>query len=300
MKNKKALKNESIKNNSSIIIPKELQNLKCFVCFDKRKLPINPETGYSTNITSNHWDYKAAELGYNKFKHIVGIGIILGKTSAGTLCGLDIDDCVNEKNEIAFEAKRIIQKLDTYTEISPSGKGLHCLFFASKPGSKCKSSDLKWCKALEIYDKDRYFTFTGNNITNKSIKYRQSECNRIYKTFFYFENISNIKLIHENISSINDNKDQEKLDIAIKYNIKLSKIWNGYRPTGDESRNDLSFMSLLMFWSNYNINLSIKAFKMSPYTEMKDAAHKKKINRKDYLLRTAQKCLENGGSYGKL
>ena len=44
-----------------------------------------------------------------------------------------------------------MQALNSYTEVSPSGTGLHIFIRARKPGGKsCKGG-------LEMYDKGRYF-----------------------------------------------------------------------------------------------------------------------------------------------
>lgn len=290
MKNKKALNQKSIKKNSTIIIPKQLQNLKCFVCYDANKTPINPITGICTDITSNNWNYKTALNGTSKFQNISGLGVILGNNPKGVLCGLDIDYCIDDNSVIASEALVLIRQLDTYTELSPSKKGIHCLFFASKSGSRCKNSSLKWCKCLEMYDQNRYFTLTGNCINNKPIEYRQAECDKLYKKFFDFKENQDLKTASMPVTSSIENADAEKLRIGLKYNKKLIDYWNGKRSTEDESSNDLGFMSCLMFWTNQNINLSIEAFKNSPYTQMKDAEHNKKLERKDYLLRTAERA----------
>jgi len=299
MNNKKALINESIKINSTIIIPEIIQNLKCFIGYDKNKVPRNPETGRKTiAIIQNRWGYQTALQGVEKHLNIKGIGVILGITSIGNLCGVDIDNCINEKGEIAPEAMEIINQLDTYAELSPSSKGIHCLFFAKKSGSRCKNSNLKWCKSLELYDQNRYFTLTGDGINNKQIEHRQKECDLIYKNLFEIKENQDFKTVSMPVTSSVQNTDAEKLRMGLKYNKKLRDYWNGERPTADESANDLGFMNCLMFWTNDNVNLSIETFKNSYYAQMKDTEHRKKLGRKDYLLRTAERA--KGGKNGQL
>ena len=43
-------------------------------------------------------------------------------------CGLDIDNCIDSNGVISEQAQELIDLLDTYTEISRSGKGIHCIF----------------------------------------------------------------------------------------------------------------------------------------------------------------------------
>ena len=51
----------------------------------------------------------------------------------------------------------IISLLDSYTEISPSGTGLHVIVKSRLPFTGKKG------KVFEIYREGRYFTVTGNN-----------------------------------------------------------------------------------------------------------------------------------------
>jgi primase-polymerase (primpol)-like protein len=50
--------------------------------------------------------------------------------------------------------------LDTYTELSPSGVGLHVIGRAQVGGGR-RTSKTPWGGELEVYDRDRYFTVTG-------------------------------------------------------------------------------------------------------------------------------------------
>lgn len=146
------------------IIPKDLLRFKRFVCYDCEKRPINPFTGnFASSTNPESWgtieDVLKAEY---MFLNVVGIGIVLGNTPSGNLCGIDIDKCINEQGIIAPEALEIIKFIDSYTEYSPSKKGFHILFYAKKKGNKCKNTKLKWCKCLEMYDGNHFFTITGD------------------------------------------------------------------------------------------------------------------------------------------
>lgn len=303
MKNEKALENESIKISSKNIITEQLRNEKCFVCYDKNKRPINPITGMKTDVTKpiNGWDYQTALNGVDKFQNVSGIGVMLGCTSKGNICGLDIDNCIDDNGVIASEAQAIIKELDTYTELSPSKRGLHCLFFASKSGNRCKNIHLDWCKCLELYDKDRYFTLTGNCINNKPIEYRQAESDRIYKNYFEIKENPNSKYTSIPIVSSDFEKDEKKLIKGLSQGGKLKNIYEGTRPRLDESSNDLIFCNLLKIWSNGNKTLMKKTFINSPYFLSKDDGHKRKIlERPDYLDRTISRALDERGQDGKL
>ena len=62
-----------------------------------------------------------------------GVGIVLGVG----LIGIDLDECCNsETGEIDDNALQIVRELDSYTEFSPSRRGLHILARGTVPASK--------------------------------------------------------------------------------------------------------------------------------------------------------------------
>ena len=76
-------------------------------------------------------------------KDLDGIGFVF--TESDPFCGVDLDACVDPKTgQIASWASEIVGALDSYTEFSPSGTGLHVLLRAklpqgvtAGPGSRC-------------------------------------------------------------------------------------------------------------------------------------------------------------------
>ena len=59
-----------------------------------------------------------------------GVGIVLGQLDREYhLLGIDLDSCINTKtNQFRPWAQEIIERFDTYTEISPSGRGVKLFF----------------------------------------------------------------------------------------------------------------------------------------------------------------------------
>ena len=117
------------------------------------KEPINPLTGHGAMANDrNTWGTMQEALdAIDKFQGD-GIGVELGSG----LCGIDIDHCIDDQGQISERAREIIALMDSYTEISPSGTGLHILFTGKIPdGSRRKDG-------LEMFAEGRYFTVTGN------------------------------------------------------------------------------------------------------------------------------------------
>jgi hypothetical protein len=76
--------------------------------------------------------------------------------------GVDFDGCRDkDSGAIAPWAQEFIDQLASYTEVSPSGTGVHILVRATiPPGHK---QHYKGC-LVEIYDRGRFFTVTGNHL----------------------------------------------------------------------------------------------------------------------------------------
>jgi primase-polymerase (primpol)-like protein len=87
-----------------------------------------------------------------------GLGFVFdGEIGADGLCycGVDFDACVHSDKKIDSLAGERINRLDTYTELSVSGTGFHCIVRA-EPLDRMVKFD-----GVEIYTNARYFTFTG-------------------------------------------------------------------------------------------------------------------------------------------
>src|SRR5205814_5299763 len=76
------------------------------------------------------------------------------------------------------QAAEIIQSLNSYTETSPSGTGLHILAYADKPIRSLH-------KEIEMYGQDRFTTITTDHIagTPTTIELRTAAIEALYKQF---------------------------------------------------------------------------------------------------------------------
>jgi hypothetical protein len=97
---------------------------------------------------------------YTDVAHYERKGYLLTKGSR--ICVIDLDGCRNpETGEIADWAWKIIEALRSYTEISPSGTGVHIIVYGEKPENSRSRFHLDGHE-VEVYDSNRYITFTGN------------------------------------------------------------------------------------------------------------------------------------------
>jgi putative DNA primase/helicase len=116
---------------------------------------------HSGNLASHSsektWSAYQAALDAYRFHeaHLDGIGFVFKK--ANGFVGIDLDDCRNpQTGAIEPWAQAIIDRFNTYTEISPSATGLHLICKGTLPGHGLKTL------TVEMYDTTRYFCITGN------------------------------------------------------------------------------------------------------------------------------------------
>lgn len=99
------------------------------------------------------------------------------------VAGVDFDDCRNPDSGVIDAAVQAeVEKLDSYTEVSPSGTGLHVLVTLDEklPAHGRKKS---W---VEIYESGRFFTITGSHLpgTPATINARTQEVLALHKRAF--------------------------------------------------------------------------------------------------------------------
>ena len=107
-----------------------------------------------------------------------GIGFVF--TASDPFCGVDLDACVDPKTgEIASWASEIVGELDSYTEFSPSGTGLHVLLRAELPSGGNRRV------RIEMYDRDRFFTVTGRlRGASLVVEERQEQLSALHSRLF--------------------------------------------------------------------------------------------------------------------
>ena len=158
-------------------VPVALRELKQWVCWrEGSKVPLIPSTLQGASPTNpEHWGTIDQALEQIIRGRATGVGFVF---HGGGIVGVDLDHCRNpETGEIEPWAADIVKELDSYTEVSPSGTGLHIIVEGKKPGGLCRRGE------VEIYDHDRYFTYTGWHLdgTPREVQRRQVELEQVYR-----------------------------------------------------------------------------------------------------------------------
>ena len=167
-------------------IPSELRDLRQWVCWrletrdgKPTKVPyqVNGEKAQSNNAAT--WTTFAEafqELGKGRF---TGIGFVL--TSADPFVAWDLDGCRNlDTGDVEAWAQPIVDELNSYTEVTPSGKGLRIIVKAKLPPEGRKKGH------IEVYDSGRYITVTGHCLDGcpRAIQERRAQTTSIHTRVF--------------------------------------------------------------------------------------------------------------------
>lgn len=107
-----------------------------------------------------------------------GIGFVLGDD----IVGIDLDHVLVD-GHINEETQAMIDLMDSYTEISPSGEGLHIFVFGQIPGTVRRKGN------VEMYSDRRYFTVTGDMLPDSHpvVENRSAEVVKFYDSYLRAE-----------------------------------------------------------------------------------------------------------------
>lgn len=259
-------------------IPLEIKKTHRWVCYrieerngKQTKVPYNAISGtYAKSNDSDTWTYfDVAVTGCIKYK-FDGIGFMLGlDTNTGVnYFGIDLDNHEDENGEKPMDVddfkifcKEFIDKLQSYTEYSHSGEGIHIICKGTLPeGARRRNG----C-GVEMYERGRFFTMSGNVIKALPINERTEEVKELWKKYLYTEPVApvvvtnnpfqfgeNVKTVTTEIShsSLSDNELLERIrsstsgaDFVALYNGNMSAYQN------DHSAADMALCKILAFWT---------------------------------------------------
>jgi putative DNA primase/helicase len=264
-------------------IPQELKLNGLWCCWrltEKGKVPYNVKTGEfaRSNDKETFAPYATMLNHLNEYLIIGENGTWQGGVGLGIFNGfsaVDIDDCVDENGAISPMAQDIIDHIDSYTELSPSKRGIRIIFKTPIKIDKSKYYINNANNGLEIYISDntnKFVTITGNAIKG------------------------GVGINEVDITYILDKYMQKgnSFELALKKDKKLNDLWNASAPgsNANESEMDMALCTKLAYYLKGDFNEIDSMFMQSPYFASKDEAHKKKwLQRKDYRIQTINNAI---------
>lgn len=165
-----------------------------------------------------------------------GIGFVLG----GGWVGYDQDNTLDLVH---------LRVLNTYTELSPSGRGAHAIAWGTKPGTRCRTGQ------FELYGDGRYFTVTGHHIDGfpTTVEERTPEIAALYAHLFGDDEHEPAEPDAEPQAAIGSADDDELLiqmagaDNGDKFLRLWRGQWAGMYPSQSEA--DSALACMLAFWT---------------------------------------------------
>lgn len=306
-------------------LPKEIQEngLFCLWKYTKRgedltKPPINPnyflkesksyqvkEDYFSKSNDETRFNHLDKVLPLTSSKYGIGFGLF------NDFGAIDLDHCMTKEGKFIeddfFEiVKDIVKTLNTYTEKSPSGTGLHLYFKIKDLKMSPEDYSLNYYtnkrinkekkQGLEIYLSGmtkKFLTITGDKLgqsisgTTQIRELSFEELKPILEKYMSKKSKYTKPQQQQQPQDNNSMSDEQFLQIGLEKDEKLISLWNS-TPSGhggDENETDFKLLTSLAYWSNNNEPLMIEYFEKSPYFSKKDEEHLEKWNtRKDYML----------------
>ena len=239
----------------------------------KRKVPHDPKSGLKADSTRpGTWaSFNDACTAY-AFGTYDGIGFVFADNG---FVGIDFDHCITD-GVLAPEVAAWVERFNSYTEYSPSGKGIHIIVKGKLPGKGQNK------KTAEMYDNGRYFTVTGRVYgERKEPRPAQDEINDLYAQ------LSKKEPKNAPVSSASL-ADEEILTVALnaKNGAKFALLWSGqYEPDyKSQSEADLALCNLLAFYTGCNHEQMDRLFRQS-------GLYREKWDREDYAERTISEAI---------
>ena len=268
-------------------IPDELRKLDQWVDCNNVKVPINPRIGsHASSTDPRTWSSyeKARDAVENgKYKHV---GFVF--TTNDSYIGIDLDKVRNpDTGEILPWAQSIIDLLDSYTEVSQSGTGIHIIIRGRKPGGRCRTGN------VEIYDSGRYFALTGDLLdeTHSTIEDRQEQLNSLYAETFGKDDDETLESEPEDDSDLRsiDEKFNELIDREIALETyERRRTDKGFPSDSEYDQAMANYARAAGFTYQEAIDLITTSWREHGLD--KSDKREKKMSRKDYWERTIGKA----------
>jgi putative DNA primase/helicase len=118
------------------------------------KVPLQPTGSKASSVDRPTWSpFKSVRAACAASRRFAGVGFVL--TADDPFVAFDFDHCVEAGRIVDPKIADYVARLDSYTEITPSGTGLRVIVRGKLPGQDRKQGN------CECYDDKRFVTITG-------------------------------------------------------------------------------------------------------------------------------------------
>jgi primase-polymerase (primpol)-like protein len=273
-------------------MPIELRHLDQWVAWGTRsrdgaltKVPLDPADGrYASTADPETWGCFDTALGAVRRPDVTGIGFVF--TDCDSYVGVDLDDCrVPEAGTLTEPAAEICDTLGSYTEVSPSGTGVHVIVRGTLPaGARRRGS-------VELYETGRFFTMTGARVvgTPAAVAERPAALQGVHRRHV----AQSVEAESAGGTSTSTTAGGDRIDRPLTFatdlddhtllskaqsaanGAKFTALWRGETSGYDShSEADMALCCLLAFWTGHDHRRMDALFRDSGlYREKWDAVH---------------------------
>jgi primase-polymerase (primpol)-like protein len=241
------------------------------------KLPLRSIDGRLASVT-NPLDWQSLDVAMSAAsRYNVGLGYVFSK--ADPFSGIDLD--ATDEPATLQRQNAIGPSLNSYTERSPSGRGLHVITKAVLPGPGRRQG------GIECYDTARFFTVTGNVFHAMPITERQFETITLWQSLGSDRNQTNV-----GIDKPQHYGDDHVIERALNANPANGATfrrlwrgdWRGMARCPSQSEADFELMLVIGYYSR-NIEQTVRLFRRS------ELGKRDKAKRDGYVYPMAVKAM---------
>jgi putative DNA primase/helicase len=211
--------------------------------------------------------------------HFDGLGFMFSESNG--YVGLDWDNARDPEDGRPRDwVKRYLQTFNSYTEISPSGKGFKTIVKGTVPKDHHGEK-------IGLFSKTRYFCVTGHVLPDYSsnIEPRQTQLTALVKEYWPGDLVTETQEKPKPQSMGNGTNDDEILKKAMDSDDKFRRLFKGnYGDYSSQSEGDLALCSKLAFWVGPDPARIDTLFRRS-------GLMRPKWDREDYAKRTIDRAL---------
>ncbi|WP_254120959.1 phage/plasmid primase, P4 family [Shouchella clausii] len=238
-------------------IPNQLRDFPQWIVWRKEerkgkttKVPYQINGRHAKANDKQHWTtFENAVKAYESGK-FDGIGFMFSKDDP--FVGIDLDHCIQD-GAYSDDAKRIVDQLDSYTELSPSGDGLHIIVKGKiplrGPGTGKKNVE----RGIEVYRHGRYFTFTGNVVHSTGVQERSDALKDFWQAYMDEKpkkvSTPSPPQQRTRTSDLSERELWEKM-FNSKKGADIKALFDGHLINDDHSSSDLALCNHLAFWTD--------------------------------------------------
>lgn len=228
------------------------------------KIPYSPRTGSRASSTDPAtWATFSEAVEARKEHGYSGIGFVFSEDDS--YCGVDLDNCRDaESGELAEWAREIVSELDSYTEVSPSGTGVHVICRGELPAGRSRKG------SVEAYQSGRYFTVTGQHLegTPTAVEERTQDLQAVAQRVFGEPESGGNGHTHTEPHGVSESnlEDEELIRRASEANDsgKFRELFSGgYSGHTSHSEAVAALLLKLAFWSGRDTSQMERVFRHS-------------------------------------